>query len=605
MAWALLATVLVTAAIIVARKARSEPARWVLVAALAGAPLLGLVLPRAPLEPSGLPRLEPSGRYVGSASCAPCHPSEHASWQATYHRTMTQVARGQAILAPSGQIEVDGRRIEVSRAGDGLFITMPDPAELDAAYRLGRDPTSVPSLQREVVLTTGSHHYQAYWVKGAREGELRAAPIVWHRELERFVPRHDVFLQPPTARDHLVRWNSNCLVCHATGAQPGHDAATDLFDTEAVELGIACEACHGPGALHTERMRDPLARYLAQDDDRQRDIVHPAQIDRARSTALCGQCHAYSYPRDEEEWWTHGYARSFQAGDELSASRLVLTPRSAASILHTDQDALFWLDGTIRVGGREYNGLTASSCFQRGSGDQRVACIDCHQLHGSDPNGQLSEAGRSGASCNHCHDGFDTPAHTHHPEGSIGATCYGCHMPKVSYALYRAQRSHRIDSPSVEVAVRTGRPPACNLCHVDETLAWTQEALTQFGVNEQLEIPPEELPLMARMALEGDAASRVIAADALGKPLTPTRSDLSLAVLAQLLEDPYAAIRLVAARGLVQRGVMAADAYDYLGAPESWAQLRASLTSRLGPLDARAISSAKSRRDDRPIFIAE
>lgn len=516
---------------------------------------------------------------------------------------MTQVARGDAILAPSGHADVDGRRIEVSRSNDGLTITMPDPAELDAAHRAGRDPSEVPSNPREVVLTTGSHHYQAYWVKGERDGELRAAPIVWHRELERLIPRHDVFLQPPDARDHLVRWNSNCLVCHATGAQPGHDPATDAFDTQAVELGIACEACHGPGAMHAERLRDPLARYLAQDDSRQRDIVHPSKIDRARSTQLCGQCHAYAYPRDEDEWWAHGYARSFQPGDELSASRVVLSPSSSAVVLNTEQDALFWPDGTIRVGGREYNGLAASRCFQDGSGDRRVACIDCHRLHGSDPNDQLSEEGAGGASCTQCHAGFDTESHTRHPPGSSGSSCYGCHMPKVSYALYRAQRSHRIDSPSVKVAIQTGRPPACNLCHVDETLRWTQESLRGFGVNEEVELPVEELPLMARMALEGDAASRVIAADALGS--IPGRSALSRSVLAELLEDPYAAIRLVAARGLIQQGDMAADEYDYLGAPAGWARTRETVSVRIGLVDAGAISRAKSRRDDRSIFIAE
>ena len=31
-------------------------------------------------------------------------------------------------------------------------------------------------------------------------------------------------------------------------------------------------------------------------------IVHPARLSPERSAAVCGQCHAYAYPRDEDEW---------------------------------------------------------------------------------------------------------------------------------------------------------------------------------------------------------------------------------------------------------------------------------------------------------------
>src|SRR5688572_16427344 len=302
MDWTLLVIVTTVAAFLVARKARGEPWRWPLVVGLVASPLLGFVRPTTEPPPAGVPAKTRPGRYIGSDACAACHPNEHASWSATYHRTMTQVARGDAILAPSGHhsVDVDGRAIEITHKEGALFLTMPDPADLVEAERTGRDPREVPAERQEAVLTTGSHHYQAYWVRGAREGELRAAPVVWHREAKRFIPRHDVFLQPPDLRDQLVRWNSNCLACHATASQPGHDLAKDVFRTEAVELGIGCEACHGSGGLHADRYRDPLERVMARDSDQPAlHIIHPGKIDKARSAEICGQCHAYAFPKDE------------------------------------------------------------------------------------------------------------------------------------------------------------------------------------------------------------------------------------------------------------------------------------------------------------------
>src|SRR4051812_31027434 len=40
------------------------------------------------------PRVTDDGGYVGSGACRACHPSEHASWSRTYHRTMTQRGTG-------------------------------------------------------------------------------------------------------------------------------------------------------------------------------------------------------------------------------------------------------------------------------------------------------------------------------------------------------------------------------------------------------------------------------------------------------------------------------------------------------------------------------
>src|SRR5690606_12057776 len=172
----------------------------------------------------------------------------------------------------------------------------------------GRDWTNAPSVERRIEMTTGSHHYQAFWVLGQRGNELWQFPFVYHFESQRFIPRDDAFLQPPDAKPHRARWNSNCIQCHAVMGQPAHDEASDRFESSVVELGIACEACHGPGRQHAERHKNPVTRYRQRASEAaDPTIVNPARLAPDRAAAVCGQCHSYFVPRDPKDWWQHGF----------------------------------------------------------------------------------------------------------------------------------------------------------------------------------------------------------------------------------------------------------------------------------------------------------
>jgi hypothetical protein len=605
---------------------------WVLGVALALAPWLTLAAAPGPGSAPSPPSVREPGITVGSGACRACHPAEHASWRSSFHRTMTQRAAGEAILAPEGDavLEVPGGRARISHRRGELHVEVPDPEVLARGPARGAAPT----VQRRVVLTTGSHHYQAYWFEGSRPGELRAAPFVWHREAERYLPRHDVFLQPPDAPDALVRWNSNCLACHATFAEPRHDDDRDAFDTRVVELGVACEACHGPGGAHVDHYGDPLARVFRPEVAEH--IVDPRALDKARSSMICGQCHSYALPRDEDEWWTHGYARTFSAGQDLAESRLLLTRAAfdggAHRSIRAAGESLFWEDGTIRVGGRELNGLVESACFSRGQGERQLGCVDCHELHGdeADPawkNDQLAPEARTNAICASCHAGLDDRAHTQHA-GPIA--CASCHMPRVSYALFRAQVSHRVDVP--QVGPFDGRPPACNLCHLDRTLAWTaRELATRWGRGDPDEpnLPdyPSEEPLAYGIdrALRGDAATRVVLADHLLAPeaIATVGDHFQVPVLATLLDDPYSAVRFVAARALVEHGDLSPGEYDFLAPSSARRAIAERLLARFeaashpdrldapelllpkGALDRARLAAWLARRDDRTIVLAE
>jgi hypothetical protein len=564
--------VLAAGAVLVATRGAQRARGAVLTALLATSGISAIAIhPRAATERHPARPKEPrTSMYVGSGACRGCHPSEHASWSRTWHRTMTQDATTRTVLAP-----LDGEHLDAR--DDVVYVKMKDG-------------------DRRVVLTTGSHREQTYWYAD-KSDELALTPFVWLVREKRFVPRRDAFLTPPDREVPSPRWNSSCIACHAVAGEPGRDKRS--FDTRAAELGVACEACHGPGASHVERHRDPVERYMQHASKRaDPTIVHPRRLPPSLSAAVCGQCHAYAFPRDESQWWTTGYALSFRAGDDLGRSRMILDPdtleQPGAPQLDAEARSPFWPDGSIRVGGREYNGMIQSPCW-RGEGERKITCLSCHSMHSGDPAGQIDPK-KSG--CAGCH--TMTSEHSHHAPGSPGAECVACHMPKTSYALFSAVRSHRIEKPSAELTAETGKPNACNLCHLDKTLAWTAARLTEWYGTKPVQDARDEVSEGMFEALTGDAAMRVVVADALGKRGDPWQA----AILAELVADPYAAVRFVAARSLRAQPGFEDLAIDFPGDGDA---ARRSVLARIRPdaVDPGLVHALLSTRDDRAVTIAE
>jgi len=106
------------------------------------------------------PQEEPFDGYVSSNTCQSCHPGEYHSWLATYHRTMTQVASGDSVLAEfDGRIFRDGGiAFVMEKRGDEVWAKI-YPAHLAV-------PAESDIRERRFVMTTGSHNYQAYWLDG-------------------------------------------------------------------------------------------------------------------------------------------------------------------------------------------------------------------------------------------------------------------------------------------------------------------------------------------------------------------------------------------------------------------------------------------------------
>lgn len=590
----------------------------------AGIVLLALAKPNTSEPVPGLPALVRADGYATSATCRSCHPGEYASWHASFHRSMTEPASAATIRAPwsGARLVWRERTYELLRKGAEFWVSLPDP---DAALSTSAARAALPSVERRVVMTTGSHHYQAYWLQGKRGNELLQFPFVYHFESQRFIPRDDAFLQPPDAPHHTARWNSNCIQCHAVAGEPRHDETSDRFDTRAVELGIACEACHGPALEHVRHYQNPLARYARVESSAlDATIVNPAKLAPARSAEVCGQCHAYFVPKDAERWWQSGFAGAYTPGAELGASRLILeyeTERARTDpLISASLESIFFADGTIRVGGREYNGLLRSPCYEDAPPGEAMTCLSCHELHGNTPDDQLRPETRAGAHCLECHEpiGKALEAHTHHPAESSGSNCYNCHMPYTTYALFKGIRSHRITSPDAAATHALGTLNACNLCHLDRSLAWTAAALERWYGQPapELEGAEVELPHAALGLLRGNAATRVLSAYAMGWDVAQQVSGRhwQAALLAELLDDPYSAVRFVAHRSLRTLPGFDNHAYDFLAPPSHRRKAREHVRSlaRAGAnepaafgIDEAVVRRELARRDDTPISISE
>ena len=595
--------------------------------------------------------------FVSSTACKACHPSEYNAWYGSYHRTMTQVATPETVSADFDDVRVDdvhGSPMRLERRGNEFWAEFNDPgAEGPENER--------PRITRQVVMITGSHHQQIYWYATGHDRALNVLPGVFLIAEQKWAPRSAVVLHPPsqsvsTADGH---WNAICIACHTTSPKTRFDTPflskpidEQVVDTTAAEFGIACEACHGPADEHIRANRNPLRRYQRHFSDQpDSTIVQPALLDPQRSSQVCGQCHSvWEFYDAEGERRANREGFAYRPGDELRDTRYMPQPMEqwdspalAAFIEHDPEfvTGSFWPDGMIRVSGREYNGLIDSPCFKNAPDAQHtMSCFSCHTMHKTlqDPRPiaewaathQVSAGMGGNGACLQCHESFESglTAHTRHAAESTGSTCYNCHMPYTSYGLLKAVRSHTVSSPSVRETVDTGRPNACNLCHLDKTLAWSGDRLDDWYDIPTPELTDDERTVAASLlwSMKGDAGQRALTAWNYG--WTPAQeaagTSWMLPHLAELLNDPYEAVRFIAYRSLRSLPGYTDFEYDYLADREQrvatllpalqfWRNSTVSRRRRdpelLVDTDGLVLVDAFRRilnqRDNRPLFLRE
>ncbi len=549
-----------------------------------------------------------------SETCARCHTEQYESWRRTYHRTMTREATPEFVKGDFGSVQYDyqGLPTRFLREGDLYFMEAVTPPWAQLRARAAEASANLPPPRFErfrVDRLVGSHWLQECLHRDA-SGCYHRLPVLYHLGEHRWVHSNGAFLAPDSwdfwDKCRGANWNESCLYCHNTGPSKnpvrGVRGETLGYQSEVVELGIACEACHGPGAEHIRLNQDPARRQaLHQSGEPDASIAHPERLPMPRRDDICARCHGALVPK-AEMWNPVTCKDPFLPGQELTrynfffwseAQQLALVKRrSAERRKPAPTDGRFWGDGTPLTTALEYNGMALSACYQDGHG--KLSCLSCHTGHPDEPNFLLKPGMQTNEACFQCHGEYRSRVaeHTHHAADSPGSLCVSCHMPRQVYSLMTTHRSHRIQVPEVADSLDTGKPHACNLCHLDKSLGWTRDQLARWPGKRKdhrsLTADEEALASSVLVLTRGDARSRAIMAGAFSDPAAQKASgtDWYGSFLTRLMEqERYPVVRYLAHRGLRSvHGEEAAGPYDFLALPNVGAAQLAVLRARYDAL---------------------
>ena len=191
--------------------------------------------------------------YVGSAVCAGCHQTETALWTNSHHDLAMQEASANTVLGDFNDVSFtyQGVTSEFSRK-DGDYWVHTDNAdgELESfkvAYVFGVYPL------QQLLLSLPGGRLQALSVawdaRPKTEGGQR-----WYHIYEN--TDEDVSHSSPLHWTGIYHnWNSRCAECHSTDVHKNYNLSTDSYDTQYAAIDVGCEACHGPGAQHSDLAR--------------------------------------------------------------------------------------------------------------------------------------------------------------------------------------------------------------------------------------------------------------------------------------------------------------------------------------------------------------
>lgn len=185
--------------------------------------------------------------------------------------------------------------------------------------------------------------------------------------------------------------STTCFGCHATGYF--------VSSKEFVELGVGCEACHGPGGKH------------ADSDEKIGTIVNPAKLSRDRNRMICGQCHSFGYD--------HSGTYRFpvvSAGIDSSTGEKILTPFHPGDDLTT---AFADKKAKPTETGHAYSLLVQTPEYF-----SKQLCTDCHDPHNKQNNTTML-IDPSNGTCMKCHKDSMKDLETHHEADK--KLCWKCH----------------------------------------------------------------------------------------------------------------------------------------------------------------------------------
>jgi predicted CXXCH cytochrome family protein len=502
------------------------------------AALLTLALTAGAAPAAEMPAPEqPPPAYLGSAACADCHAGAAEAWSTSDHALAWTLPSEATLLGDFDDtvFEHGGQTTRFFREDGGFFIETEGPDGQRRAY--------------PVVGVAGIDPLQQYLLS-PEPGRTQAYDIAWDMTGGRWYPVFSGDPPPPGDGFHWTgpykSWEARCAECHATGYTRNYAPATRTYAPKMAEIGVGCEACHGPGAAHIAwaAAPDSWTRPAGLTD-------HGLTVDLAASAGTeieqCATCHSRREPHAD--------------GNPVPG-----TPYHDAFTLALLRDGLYHADGAILDEVFEMGSFLQSKMYARG-----VRCSTCHEPHSA----TLRAEGN--AVCTQCHapagnPGFptlrpalyDDPAHHFHEPGTAGAECRSCHMLPRTYMGVDLRYDHGFRIPRPDLAAETGAPDACTSCHADRDAPWAAaEVASRFPDSGRRGPHPSTIIAAARWSPEAQAGDllslatdreaagilRATALDLLATVADPTIADHA----APLLIDPDPLVRAAAAT--LQRGL--------------------------------------------------
>ncbi|MFV0515455.1 MAG: cytochrome c3 family protein [Jhaorihella sp.] len=488
---------------------------------------------------AGLAQQSGQPAYVGSDTCTGCHEDAAEAWAESHHALAWTLPGPDTVKADFDNTTFahDGFSAAFRVEDGNYFVTVTETDGSVTDYPV-HSVAGVAPLQQFLIET--------------EPGRLQSFDVVWDVAGEAWYHLYPDQDLPPGDGLHwrgpYKTWNARCAECHATGYERNYDPRSRAYASTQAEIGVGCEACHGPGSLHLDWARgEPGA------------VAPPAhgfsaalgQGDTARDIEQCATCHS------RREAITDG-------------NPLPGTPFAEAHTLELLRSGRYHADGQILDEVYVYGSFLQSRMYARG-----VSCMNCHEPHGA----TLKAEGN--AVCTQCHSpagnpdfptlrlaAYDDPSHHHHAPGSTGAQCKSCHMIERVYMGIDGRRDHSFRIPRPDLGAEMEAPDACTDCHDDLDRDRAAAAIAEwypdparrdahFGQAFALASrdPRAAAPALRKIALDADRPG-IVRATALYF-LQPLADPALATAMAPLLSDPDPLVRGGAA-GL-QAGAPAQD----------------------------------------------
>lgn len=322
----------------------------------------------------------PESKFVGSSSCVPCHRSytdkqlasnmAKAAFRAKDHPLFGQFKnQGARILGMSFLFlwEDDPFRIRVSNDRKAM--------EFPIQWALGAGVHGVTFLSRQ-----DNGRYLEYLLSYyPRVGRLDFTPGQGEKKFQ------DLVEAVGQVQDRVEAFR--CFSCHTTGT-------LDQADVENItvgELGVRCEACHGPGLRHLQAVRE-------QDwEGARKNIENPRRYAAGKILEFCGRCHREPPVDPSRVNWQDPVQARFQP-----------------------------------------IGLSQSRCFQRST--RELSCLTCHDAH---TDARRTDPSFYSAICTRCHSDLQLPPAKICTREQT-SDCVSCHMPKVEAMRHMEFSNHWI-----------------------------------------------------------------------------------------------------------------------------------------------------------------